>query len=88
MDARHARAEVEDSIRSPQGRRDKNGRRVGYNWWREFNVEAFRCADHAWWLAREEICYGYETEEREFLETHPRPTLKQLLISNRGLGRC
>ena len=49
--------------------------RVGRHWWREFVVDAWRSADHAWWLARENAAAGYRTEMREFAQLHPRPRL-------------
>lgn len=48
--------------------------------WRETITEAFYCADHAWWLLREEVALGYPTEMREFAERHPRPQLKWFMI--------
>jgi hypothetical protein len=48
--------------------------------WRETICEAFYCADHAWWLLREEVALGYATEMREFAEQHPRPQLKWFMI--------
>lgn len=65
--------------------RDKRGRRIGRNWWRELNVDSWRHADHAWWLDREATALGYATEKREYAEAHPRPTLKGFLISNAGM---
>ena len=80
-------------------RRDKRGRRIGYNWWREMNVTQFRDADYAWHSLRESglaIHSGsvagagynnayYQLSEEEFRELHPRPTLKELLIGNTGM---
>lgn len=65
-------------------RRDRRGRRIGRNWWREWNVDSLRAADQAWWLGREAVAVGYATEEAEYKATHPRPTLKAFLVSNRG----
>ena len=65
-------------------RRDKRGRRIGHNWWREWNVDSLRAADHAWWMDREAVASGYATEEAEYDAAHPRPTLKAFLISNAG----
>lgn len=48
--------------------------------WRETICEAFYCADHAWWLLREEVALGYKTEMAEFAQTHPRPQLKWFMI--------
>jgi len=62
-------------------RRDKKGRRIGRNWWREYIVESWFCAHRAWWLARESVAMGYKTEEREYAEKHPQPTLKSFMIA-------
>ena len=61
-------------------RRDKRGRKIGNNWWRNFIVESWLCAHHMWWIARENIALGYKTEERDFEERNPQPTLKQFMI--------
>ena len=67
-------------------RRDRRGRRIGYNWWREYVVGLLRDADLDWRLRRDEVCIGYETEEREFALSHPRPTLKAFLIASKGMN--
>lgn len=61
-------------------RRDRLGRRIGRNWWREYVTDAWRCADHAWWLAMEDATSLWATEMAEWAETHPRPTLKGFMI--------
>lgn len=63
-------------------RRDKRGRRIGRNWWREYNCSLLRDAEDAW-----QRLYGmnHQMELDEFLETHPRPTLKQYLLLNQGM---
>lgn len=61
-------------------RRDKLGRRIGRNWWREYVVDTLRCADHAWWLEAEAASNGWATELAEFRAGHPRPTLKACLV--------
>lgn len=68
-------------------RRDSRGRRIGYNWWREYNCSLLLDATLIWEAQREAACNGWATEEREFLETHPRPTLKQYLMLNRGMHK-
>lgn len=68
-------------------RRDRRGRRIGRNWWREWNVDSLRAADHAWWMDREAVAIGYETEQAEYATEHPRPTLKAFLIGNAGQRR-
>jgi hypothetical protein len=65
-------------------RRDKRGRRIGHNWWRELIVSSWSAADHAWWLHREAVAIGYETEEAEFAAEYPRPTLKAFMVSLAG----
>lgn len=51
----------------------------GRHWWRDYVVDAWRSADHAWWLQREAVAIGYETEGREYAEQNPRPRLKDFL---------
>lgn len=62
-------------------RRDKRGRKIGQNWWRDHIVDSWFCAWYAWWLVREDTAMGYKTEEREFAENHPQPTLKSFMIA-------
>lgn len=61
-------------------KRDKRGRRIGYNWWRSYIVDSWFFADHAWKLAREAETMGYATENKQYEEDHPRPTLKTFMI--------
>lgn len=56
-------------------RRDRLGRRIGHNAWREWIVEAWLLADHAWFLAAEAETLGYSTELDEYRAEHPRPNL-------------
>lgn len=65
-------------------RRDKLGRRIGHNWWREWITDTLRCADQAWWLAQEAATNGWPTEMAEYREQHPRPTLKVYLLQLAG----
>lgn len=44
-------------------------------------TDAWRSADHAWWLAREAEAVGYETEQREFAARHPRPRLGDFMVA-------
>lgn len=48
---------------------------VGSHWWRALVVEAWQAADEAWHRDRETVAIGYDTEEREYAEHHPRPRL-------------
>lgn len=52
---------------------------TGRHWWREYVVDAWRSADHAWWLRREAEAIGYATEMREFAELNPRPQLRDFM---------
>lgn len=61
-------------------RRDRRGRRIGRNPWREYITEAWRCADHAWWLQAEAEAIGYATELAEFRAAHPRPQLGAFMV--------
>jgi len=65
-------------------RRDRLGRRIGRNWWRDLICDQFYAADHAWWLAREATALGYATEEAEYADQHPRPTLKGFMLALAG----
>jgi hypothetical protein len=82
-------------------RRDKRGRRIGYNWWREMNVHQFHSADGDWLSKREsgdpihtdripgagyDTAY-YQLTDAEFRVLHPRPTFKDCLISNAGMSQ-
>lgn len=62
-------------------RRDKRGRRIGRNAWRDHITDAWSSADHAWWLALEAETYLYDTEIREYRETHPRPNLGDFMTA-------
>ena len=64
-------------------RRDRLGRRIGRNWFRELAVSTWRDAHDAWLAQRENVCYGYATENREYAELHPQPTYKAVLIGLR-----
>lgn len=88
------------SDRATSERRDKRGRRIGYNWWREYNTEALLHAEHAWQALRESSlpAHGvagtahsevamYQLSEAEFRELYPRPTLKQFLTDNAGINQ-
>jgi hypothetical protein len=65
-------------------RRDKRGRRIGRNWFRELAMETWRAAYDAWCVELEAASNGWATEAREFREAHPCPTYKATLI---GLAR-
>ena len=68
-------------------RRDKRGRRIGYNWWREMNMDLLYAAAAAWERGCEAVALGYDTETAEYAAEHPRPTLKQMLLGNKGMNR-
>lgn len=65
-------------------RRDRLGRRIGRNWWRETIVDTLRCADHAWYLEAEAFSVGHQAELDEFRQLKPRPQLKAYLLSMKG----
>lgn len=67
-------------------RYDSIGRRIGYNWWREYNTDLLLHARHAWEEQRENEALGYGTEMSEFAEQNPRPTLKAFLLANKGMN--
>lgn len=66
-------------------RRDKRGRRIGRNWWREYNCEILLDATLTWERDAEAVAIGYATETAEYAEQHPRPTLKAFLLANKGM---
>lgn len=68
-------------------RRDKRGRRIGYNWWREYNRSLLFDATLDWERRRDEVCLGYDTEEAEYAQAIPSPNLKNFLIANAGMRR-
>jgi hypothetical protein len=65
-------------------RRDKRGRRIGRNWWREYVTDLLYSADEAWFLQAEAVTIGYATELAEYRETHPRPQLRDFLVQLAG----
>lgn len=65
-------------------RRDKLGRRIGRNWWREFIMDHLNGAAHAWELNAEAASNGWATELDEYRQLHPRPQLKTFLVGLKG----
>jgi hypothetical protein len=87
-------------VPEPTDRRDKRGRRIGYNWWREWNVAELHAAENDWQAKREsgdpihtdrvpgasyDTAY-YQLSDAEFRMIHPRPTLKDFLVANAGMN--
>lgn len=82
-------------------RRDRRGRRIGHNWWREYNCAILAEAEAVWQALKEsgeaimttsvagaEYTTGYyQLSEAEYRQIRPRPTLKSFLIANAGLNR-
>lgn len=54
--------------------------------WREYVTAAYRLAVIAWEWERERVALGYATEMEEFELENPRPTFKEALLANAGLG--
>lgn len=73
-------------VLSERVRRDKRGRRIGRNWWREMNCEVLLDATLTWDRQCEAVAYGYATETAEYAELNPRPTLKAFLLANKGMN--
>lgn len=67
-------------------RRDKRGRRIGRNWWREYNCEMLLDATLVWERQCEEAAIGYPTETAEYEQENPRPNLKAFLLANKGMN--
>lgn len=68
-------------------RLDKRGRKIGHNWWRTYNCDLLYHATNVWEERCEEVAIGYATEMEEFMAEHPRPTLKEFLIANKGMNQ-
>lgn len=68
-------------------RRDKRGRRIGCNWWRDHVTDLLHYAAAAWERECEAVALGYDTETAEYAAEHPRPTLKQVLLGHKGMNR-
>lgn len=66
-------------------RRDSLGRRIGYNWWRTYNMELFTLDTLVWEQGWEAA--SYSTERAEYEAANPRPNLKHFLVNNKGLTR-
>lgn len=73
-------------LRPVTDRRDRRGRRIGSNWWREYNTSLLLDASLTWERQCEAVAIGYATEIREYAEANPRPTLKQFLLHNKGMN--
>lgn len=71
----------------PFVRRDTLGRRIGYNWWREYNVQMMRDYNFA---HTERDCYDRETgqveEPEDYFAKYPLVTLKSCLLANKGMN--
>lgn len=66
-------------------RRDSRGRRIGFNWWRDYNCALLLDATLAWERQCEDATYGYATEIAEYAAISPRPTLRAFLTANKGM---
>lgn len=66
-------------------RRDRRGRRIGRNWWREYNCSLLLDATLTWESQCEEATSLYETEVAEYAAANPRPNLKDFLLRNAGM---
>lgn len=69
------------------GRRDRFGRRIGYNWWRDYNCSILLDATLVWERQCEEATSLYHAEVEDYRREFPVPNLKQFLIANRGMNR-
>lgn len=68
-------------------RRDRRGRRIGHNWWREYITDLLFCAAATWERQCEAVALGYAVETAEYALLNPRPTLKAYLIEHRGMSQ-
>lgn len=62
-------------------RRDRRGRRIGRNPWREHITAHWSAADQAWFLTAEAESLGYATELAEHAAEHPRPNLGDFMVA-------
>lgn len=67
-------------------RLDRRGRRIGRNWWREYNCMLLLDATLTWERDCESVALGYRTETLEYEALHPRPNLKAFLLANKGMN--
>jgi hypothetical protein len=65
-------------------RRDKIGRRVGFNWWRDHNLQVMRDYNFAVDSLEGE---NHQMEPEEFKQAHPKLTFKQCLVGNAGMSQ-
>ena len=65
-------------------RRDRLGRRIGRNWWREYVCQLLRDDTDAWEQRAEAEALGYPTEIAEYKIDHPMPQLKDYLVALQG----
>lgn len=82
-------------------RRDRLGRRIGRNWWREYNCQLLAEAEAVWQARREsgdpilstavpgaDHNTGFnQLEDADYRRIHPRPTLREFLVSNAGFSK-
>lgn len=66
-------------------RRDALGRRIGRNWWREYNTAIVRDYNDAIDVLNGQ---NHQMEPDEFRAAHPKATLKATLIHNKGMSRA
>lgn len=62
-------------------RRDRLGRRIGHNPWRDYITDCWRSADHAWWCRMETETSLYAAEVGEWRTEHPRPNLRDFMLA-------
>lgn len=65
-------------------RRDRRGRRIGYNWWREYNMGLFLDLHFVAEQHRED---NHQMEPDEYSAAYPLPQLKVLLVQNKGMNQ-
>ena len=70
------------AVPEPRVRRDRLGRRIGRNWWREYNTAIVRDANDAIDAIKGT---NHQMEPDEFRSVHPYVTLKATLIHNAGM---
>lgn len=73
------------------GRRDRLGRQIGYNWWREMNWEQWHGASQAWRqrYSEENNAVYYDSPDLALYKRRfgGEPTFKQFLETNKGIAQ-
>ena len=75
---------MRDALRNPPPKPTRTRKPRRKSWWIRLITETYRDALYVWEAQREEATAMYETEMREWEESHPRPTMKETMMGLRG----